>query len=136
MSEIIYFIAFIICILIIKIACNVCFKNMIFYILIVITILFVVNYITYDCGIKEAFQERFQESSLCNIVKDNLNNIISNNKIKCIKDENKDSKQEINNGIDCYNYTGNEIVTKNNISSWCDLNSIDIDIIDKAIEQI
>jgi hypothetical protein len=105
---------------------------MIFYILIVITILFIVNYITYDCGIKE----RFQESNLCNIVKDNLNNIISNNKIKCIKDENKDSKQEINNGIDCYNYTGNEIVTKNNISSWCDLNSIDIDIIDKAIENI
>ena len=60
MSEILYFIVFIICMLIIKKACNVCFKNMIFYILIVITILFVVNYITYNCGIKEAFQERFQ----------------------------------------------------------------------------
>ena len=133
-NEILYIIIFIICILIIKKACNVCFKNMIYYIIIVLSIIYFVNYISYNfnCGIKEAFLE----NNLCNIVKDNFNNITNNAKKKCIKDENKDSKQEINNGIDCYNFTGNEIIAKNNISSWCDLNSVDIDIIDKAIKQI
>ena len=131
-NEILYLIVFIICILIIKKACNVCFKNMIYYVIIVLTTIYFVNYISYDSGIKETFLE----SNLCNIVKDNLNNITNNTKTKCIKDENKEYKQEINNGIDCYNFTGNEIVTKNNVSSWCDLNSVDIDIIDKAIEKI
>jgi hypothetical protein len=137
-NEILYIIIFIICILIIKKACNVCFQNMIYYIIIVLSIIYFVNYISYyfNCGIKEAFLERFQESNLCNIVKDNFNNITNNVKKKCIKDENKESKQEINNGIDCYNFTGNEIVAKNNVSSWCDLNSVDIDIIDKAIKKI
>ena len=134
MSEILYFIVFIICILIIKIACNVCFKNMIFYIIIVFTIIYLINYINFDYKLKESFST--STNNLCKIVKDNFNNIINNTTIKCIKDENKDSKQQINNGIDCYNFTGNEIVTKNNVSSWCDLNSIDIDIIDKAIKQI
>jgi hypothetical protein len=131
-NEILYLIIFIICILIIKKACNVCFKNMIYYIIIVFIVIYFVNYICFDYGIKEAFLK----NNLCNIVKDNFNNIINKTSVKCIKDENKDSKQQINNGIDCYNFTGNEIVAKNNVSSWCDLNSIDIDIIDKAIEQI
>jgi len=107
---------------------------MIFYIIIVFTIIYFINCNNFDYRIKEAFST--STNNLCKIVKDNFNNIISNTTIKCIKDENKDSKQQINNGIDCYNFTGNEIVTKNNISSWCDLNSIDIDIIDKAIKQI
>lgn len=131
-NEILYLIIFIICILIIKKACNVCFKNMIYYIIIVFIVIYFVNYICFDYGIKEAFLK----NNLCNIVKDNFNNIINKTSVKCIKDENKESKQQINNGIDCYNFTGNEIVAKNNVSSWCDLNSIDIDIIDKAIEQI
>lgn len=131
-NEILYLIIFIICILIIKKACNVCFKNMIYYIIIVFIVIYFINYICFDYGIKEAFLK----NNLCNIVKDNFNNIINKTSVKCIKDENKESKQQINNGIDCYNFTGNEIVTKNNVSSWCDLNSIDIDIIDKAIEQI
>jgi hypothetical protein len=131
-NEILYLIIFIICILIIKKACNVCFKNMIYYIIIVFIVIYFINYICFDYGIKEAFLK----NNLCNIVKDNFNNIINKTSVKCIKDENKDSKQQINNGIDCYNFTGNEIVAKNNVSSWCDLNSIDIDIIDKAIEQI
>jgi hypothetical protein len=133
-NEILYLIIFIICILIIKKACNVCFKNMIFYIIIVFTIIYLINYINFDYKLKESFST--STNNLCKIVKDNFNNIINNTTIKCIKDENKDSKQQINNGIDCYNFTGNEIVTKNNVSSWCDLNSIDIDIIDKAIKQI
>ena len=131
-NEILYLIIFIICILIIKKACNVCFKNMIYYIIIVFIVIYFVNYICFDYGIKESFLK----NNLCNIVKDNFNNIINKTSVKCIKDENKESKQQINNGIDCYNFTGNEIVAKNNVSSWCDLNSIDIDIIDKAIEQI
>jgi len=92
---------------------------MIYYIIIVLSIIYFANYISYNfnCGIKEAFLERFQESNLCNIVKDNFNNITNNAKKKCIKDENKESKQEINNGIDCYNFTGNEIVAKNNVST-------------------
>lgn len=131
-NEILYLIVFIICILIIKKACNVCFKNMIYYVIIVLTTIYFVNYISYDSIIKEAFSE----NNLCNIVKNNFNNVINNSSIKCIKDEKKESKQQINNGIDCYNFTGNEIVTKNNVSSWCDLNSVDIDIINKAIEKI
>jgi hypothetical protein len=131
-NEILYLIIFIICMFLIKKACNVCFKKMIFYIIIVLTIIYFVNYISYDSLIKEAFSE----NNLCNIVKNNFNNVINNSSIKCIKDEKKESKQQINNGIDCYNFTGNEIVTKNNVSSWCDLNSVDIDIIDKAIEKI
>jgi hypothetical protein len=75
-------------------------------------------------------------SNLCDIVKDNLNNVVRKTTTKCVKDVNKESKQQINDAIDCYNFTGNEIVTKNNVSSWCDLNSVDIDIINKAIEKI
>ena len=133
-NEILYLIIFIICILIIKKACNVCFKNMIFYIIIVFIIIYIINNINFDYRLKESFSN--STNNLCKIVKDNFNNIINNTTTKCIKDENKDSKQQINNGIDCYNFTGNEIVTKNNVSSWCDLNSIDNDIIDKAIKQI
>jgi hypothetical protein len=116
-------------------ACNICFKNIIFYIIIVLTIIYFINYINYNnCSIKEPFTESV--SNLCHIVTDNLKNVVNKITTKCIKDENKETKQQINDGIDCYNFTGNEIVTKNNVSSWCDLNSVDIDIINKAIEKI
>ena len=65
-----------------------------------------------------------------------MNEVVKKTSSKCIKDPNKDSKQQINDAIDCYNFTGNEIVSSNNVSSWCDLNSVDIDIINKAIEKI
>ena len=124
-------------------ACNICFKKMIIYIIIVLIIIYFINKVNNNstarlykdgCTIKESFTENV--SNLCNIVKDNLNNVLTKTAKKCIKDKNKESKQQINDGIDCYNFTGNEIVTKNNISSWCDLNSVDIDIINKAIEKI
>jgi hypothetical protein len=136
-DEILYLIIFIISIFIISKVCNICCKNIIFYIIIVLTILYFINKVNYNCTIKESFTESVSNlSNLCNIVKDNLNNIVSKTATKCIKDEKKESKQQINDGIDCYNFIGNEIVTKNNVSSWCDLNSVDIDIINKAIEKI
>ena len=134
-NEILYLIIFIISMFMISKACNICFKNIIFYIIIVLTIIYFINYINYNnCSIKEPFTESV--SNLCHIVTDNLKNVVNKITTKCIKDENKETKQQINDGIDCYNFTGNEIVTKNNVSSWCDLNSVDIDIINKAIEKI
>jgi hypothetical protein len=133
-DEILYLIIFIISMFIISKVCNVCFKNIIFYIIIVLIIIYFINKVNYNCTIKESFSENV--NNLCNIVKNNFNNVISKTSSKCIKDETKESKQQINDGIDCYNFTGNEIVTKNNVSSWCDLNSVDIDIINKAIEKI
>ncbi len=133
-DEILYLIIFIFSIFIISKACNIYFNNMIYYIIIILTIIYSINYINFYCSMKEPFTQSV--SNLCNIVKDNLSNVVSKTTKKCIKDENKESKQQINDGVDCYNFTGNEIVTKNNILSWCDLNSVDIDIINKAIEKI
>ena len=133
-DKILYLIIFIFSMVIISKACNICFKNMISYIIIILTIIYFIYFINYNCSIKEPFVEGV--NNLCNIVKDNLNNVVSKTTTKCIKDENKEPKQQINDGIDCYNFTGNEIVSKNNVSSWCDLNSVDIDIINKAIEKI
>lgn len=133
-NEILYFIIFIISMFIISKVCNICFNNIIFYIIIVLTIIYFINYINYNFSINEPFSNSL--SNLCDIVKDNLNNVVRKTTTKCVKDVNKESKQQINDAIDCYNFTGNEIVTKNNVSSWCDLNSVDIDIINKAIEKI
>ena len=74
----------------------------------------------------------------CINLKDNLVSIINQKSNKCEKnyDDNKNTKEQINNNFDCYNLSGNEIVANNNINSWCDLNSIDIDIINKATEKI
>jgi hypothetical protein len=130
--------------------CNICLKNIIVYIIIVLTIIYFINKVNYNSSVKETFSENVKEtlsksikeplsesvSNLCNIIKDNLNTVISKKNTKCIKDVKKDSKDQINDAIDCYNFTGNEIVTTNNVSSWCDLNSVDIDIINKAIEKI
>jgi hypothetical protein len=124
---------------------------MILYIIIILIIIYFINKVNYNCTvsywadyrdrlyndgctIKESFTDNV--NNLCNIVKDNFKTVLGKTAEKCIKDEKKESKQQINDGIDCYNFTGNEIVSKNNVSSWCDLNSVDIDIINKAIEKI
>lgn len=133
-NDILYLIIFIISMFIISKVCNICINNIIFYIIIVLTIVYFINYVNYNFSINEPFD--VSVSNLCNIVKNNLNNVINKTKTKCIKDVQKESKQQINDAIDCYNFTGNEIVTTNNVSSWCDLNSVDIDIINKAIEKI
>lgn len=133
-NDILYLIIFIISMFIISKVCNICINNIIFYIIIVLTIVYFINYVNYNFSINEPFN--VSVSNLCNIVKNNLNNVINKTKTKCIKDVQKESKQQINDAIDCYNFTGNEIVTTNNVSSWCDLNSVDIDIINKAIEKI
>jgi c-di-AMP phosphodiesterase-like protein len=149
-DEILYLIIFIISIFIISKVCNICLKNIIVYIIIVLTIIYFINKVNYNRSVDEPFlgsvketfsktiKEPFSESvgNLCNIIKDNLANVVSKTSTKCIKDVKKDSKDQINDAIDCYNFTGNEIVTTNNVSSWCDLNSVDIDIINKAIEKI
>jgi hypothetical protein len=106
---------------------------MIFFIIIILIILYFVDKINYY-NIKEPFTESV--SNLCNIVKDRLTDVVSKTSSKCNKDEKKESRQLINDAVDCYNFTGNEIVSTNNVSSWCDLNSVDIDIINKAIEKI
>jgi hypothetical protein len=107
---------------------------MMFFIIIILTIIYFIHYVNYKFNIKEPFTDSV--SNLCNIVKDKLNEVVSKTSTKCVKDENKESRQQINDAIDCYNFTGNEIVSTNNVSSWCDLNSVDIDIINKAIEKI
>ena len=135
-NDILYLIIFIISMFIISKVCNICINNIIFYIIIVLTIVYFINYVNYNFSINEPFDVSVSVSNLCNIVKNNLNNVINKTKTKCIKDVQKESKQQINDAIDCYNFTGNEIVTTNNVSSWCDLNSVDIDIINKAIEKI
>lgn len=135
-NDILYLIIFIISMFIISKVCNICINNIIFYIIIVLTIVYFINYVNYNFSINEPFDVSVSISNLCNIVKNNLNNVINKTKTKCIKDVQKESKQQINDAIDCYNFTGNEIVTTNNVSSWCDLNSVDIDIINKAIEKI
>jgi len=149
-DEILFLIIFIISMFIISKVCNICLKNIIVYIIIVLTIIYFINKVNYNSSVKETFSENVKEtlsksikeplsesvSNLCNIIKDNLNTVISKKNTKCIKDVKKDSKDQINDAIDCYNFTGNEIVTTNNVSSWCDLNSVDIDIINKAIEKI
>lgn len=133
-DEILYLIIFIISMVIISKVCNICIKNILFFIIIILTIIYLINYFNNKCHVKESFTEKV--TNLCNIVKDRLTDVINKKSTKCIKDENKDSKQQINDAIDCYNFTGNEIVSTNNVSSWCDLNSVDIDIINKAIEKI
>lgn len=133
-DEILYLIIFIISIFIISKVCNICIKNMMFFIIIILTIIYFIHYVNYKFNIKEPFTDSV--SNLCNIVKDKLNEVVSKTSTKCVKDENKESRQQINDAIDCYNFTGNEIVSTNNVSSWCDLNSVDIDIINKAIEKI
>lgn len=133
-DEILYLIMFIISIFIISKVCNICIKNMLFFIIIILTIIYFIHYVNYKFNIKEPFTDSV--NNLCNIVKDKLNDVISKTSTKCVKDEKKDSRQQINDAVDCYNFTGNEIVSSNNVSSWCDLNSVDIDIINKAIEKI
>jgi hypothetical protein len=122
---------FIISIFIISKICNYSTNKIVLYIIIILIIINLIN--NYNV-INEPFTEKI--NNLCNIVKDNLNEVVKKTSSKCIKDPNKDSKQQINDAIDCYNFTGNEIVSSNNVSSWCDLNSVDIDIINKAIEKI
>jgi c-di-AMP phosphodiesterase-like protein len=149
-DEILFLIIFIISMFIISKVCNICLKNIIVYIIIVLTIIYFINKVNYNSSVKETFSDNVKEtfsksikepfsesvSNLCNIIKDNLNNVVSKKNTKCIKDVKKGSKEQINDAMDCYNFTGNEIVTTNNVSSWCDLNSVDIDIINKAIEKI
>lgn len=130
-KEILFLIMFIISIFIISKICNYSTNKIVLYIIIILIIINLIN--NYNV-INEPFAEKI--NNLCNIVKDNLNEVVKNTSSKCIKDPNKYSKQQINDAIDCYNFTGNEIVSSNNVSSWCDLNSIDIDIINKAIEKI
>jgi uncharacterized membrane protein YdbT with pleckstrin-like domain len=65
-DEILYFIMFIFSMFIISKACGICFKKMIFYIIIILTIIYLINYINYNCSIKEPFTESV--SNLCNIV--------------------------------------------------------------------
>jgi len=132
-DEILYLIIFIISMLIISKACNICFKKIILYIIIILVILYFINKVNY-LKINEPFTQTV--SNLCNIVKDRLTDVVSKTSSKCVKDEKKESRQLINEAVDCYNFTGNEIVSTNNVSSWCDLNSVDIDIINKAIEKI
>jgi c-di-AMP phosphodiesterase-like protein len=130
-KEILFLIMFIISIFIISKICNISTNKIVLYIII---ILIIINFIKKYNIINESFTDKI--SNLCNIVKNNFNKVVNKTSSKCIKDTNKDSKQQINDAIDCYNFTGNEIVSSNNVSSWCDLNSVDIDIIDKAIEKI
>jgi hypothetical protein len=130
-KEILFLIMFIISIFIISKICNYSTNKIVLYIIIILIIINLIN--NYNV-INEPFTEKI--NNLCNIVKDNLNEVVKKTSSKCIKDPNKDSKQQINDAIDCYNFTGNEIVSSNNVSSWCDLNSVDIDIINKAIEKI
>ena len=130
-KEILFLIMFIISIFIISKICNYSTNKIVLYIIIILIIINLIN--NYNV-INEPFTEKI--NNLCNIVKDNLNDVVKKTSSKCIKDPNKDSKQQINDAIDCYNFTGNEIVSSNNVSSWCDLNSVDIDIINKAIEKI
>ena len=130
-KETLFLIMFIISIFIISKICNISTNKIVLYIII---ILIIINFIKKYNIINESFTDKI--SNLCNIVKNNFNKVVNKTSSKCIKDTNKDSKQQINDAIDCYNFTGNEIVSSNNVSSWCDLNSVDIDIIDKAIEKI
>lgn len=130
-KEILFLIMFIISIFIISKICNISTNKIVLYIII---ILIIINFIKKYNIINESFTDKI--SNLCNIVKNNLNEVVNKTSSKCTKDTNKDSKQQINDAIDCYNFTGNEIVSSNNVSSWCDLNSVDIDIINKAIEKI
>lgn len=139
-KEILFLIMFIISIFIISKICNYSTNKIVLYIIIILMIINLIN--NYNIInkpflnniINESFTEKI--NNLCTIVKDNLNEVVKKKSSKCIKDANKDSKQQINDAIDCYNFTGNEIVSSNNVSSWCDLNSVDIDIINKAIEKI
>jgi hypothetical protein len=130
-KEILFLMMFIISIFIISKICNISTNKIVLYIII---ILIIINFIKKYNIINESFTDKI--SNLCNIVKNNFNEVVNKTSSKCIKDTNKDSKQQINDAVDCYNFTGNEIVSSNNVSSWCDLNSVDIDIIDKAIEKI
>jgi hypothetical protein len=130
-KEILFLIMFIISIFIISKICNYSTNKIVLYIIIILIIINLIN--NYNINV-EPFTEKI--SNLCNIVKDNFNETVKKTSSKCIKDINKDSKHQINDAIDCYNFTGNEIVSSNNVSSWCDLNPVDIDIIDKAIEKI
>jgi hypothetical protein len=130
-KEILFLMMFIISIFIISKICNISTNKIVLYIII---ILIIINFIKKYNIINESFTDKI--SNLCNIVKNNFNEVVKKTSSKCIKDTNKDSKQQINDAVDCYNFTGNEIVSSNNVSSWCDLNSVDIDIIDKAIEKI
>jgi len=131
-KEILFLLMFIISIFIISNVCNYSTNKIVLYIIIILIVIILIK--NYNNNINESFTQKI--SNLCNIVKDNFNDAVKKTSTKCIKDPNKDSKQQINDAIDCYNFTGNEIVSTNNVSSWCDLNSVDIAIIDKAIEKI
>jgi hypothetical protein len=137
-DEILYLIIFIITMSIISNVCNICIKKIVLYIIIILIIIYFINYINYRCNINEPFIGSV--SNLCNIVKDKFNDVVNKTSSKCPKDEDKfkekESRQHINDAVDCYNFTGNEIVSSNNVSSWCDLNSVDIDIINNAIKTI
>jgi hypothetical protein len=139
-KEILFLIMFIISIFIISKICNYSTNKIVLYIIIILIIINLINNYNIinksflDNIINEPFTEKI--NNLCTIVKDNFNEVVKKTSSKCIKNPNQDSKQQINDAIDCYNFTGNEIVSSNNVSSWCDLNSVDIDIINKAIEKI
>jgi hypothetical protein len=130
-DEILYLILLIISIIIINKICNIKMNILIIFIIIMLVII----YISKNNDV-ELFTNNV--SDICNNVKNRLKDLISKNSKKCIKNYEaiEENKKTINDGIDCYNFVGNEIVTNNNIDSWCNLNDIDADIINKAIEKL
>lgn len=130
-DEILYLILFIISIIIINKICNIKMNILIMFIVIILVII----HISKNNDV-ELFTNNV--SGICNNVKNRLKDLISKNSKKCIKNYEviEENKKTINDGVDCYNFVGNEIVTNNNIDSWCNLNDIDADIINKAIEKL
>lgn len=130
-DEILYLILFIISIIIINKMCNIKMNILIMFIVIILIII----YISKNNDV-ELFTNNV--SNICNNVKNRLEDLIGKKSKKCIKNYEsiEENKKTINDGIDCYNFVGNEIVTNNNIDSWCNLNDVDADIINKAIEKL
>jgi hypothetical protein len=135
-NKILYLILIIISVIMFYKMCKINFKKFIILISIIIIIIYIINIINNNNDI-ELFSNN-NINYMCDMVKNRYNDLINKKSEKCIKDfeKIKENRVDINDGIDCYNYVSNEIVTNNNIDSWCNLNDTDNDIINNAIKNL
>ncbi len=79
---------------------------------------------------------------MCNASKNYYENVVVQKDEECNKmlidkqNTQNDSRNSINNALSCYNYVGNEIVTTQDVDSWCKLSETDLSVIDEVASKL
>lgn len=55
---------------------------------------------------------------------------------KCKLKDNNDNRDQINNANECYNFVGKDITVNRDTDSWCDLDTVDMDIINQITSEL